>query len=331
MLSTTSVNVAIQSLSTQIDARPTDEYCAEQDGVTYCLLEYELYDNNIREECEVNGGVYMEAFVSTLCELSVEEQLKYAATFMPFCYAEVCSQEVVNRKVEDQINFEVLRRFSDVETCSFQYIRVTGFESIYNGKDLCYEQSTAVSASEGVAAEIASLQNQISLIPLPEICEQDTSGVKECTLEYQELSTNLQEECEMAGGVYKEAFFKTTCADPESGMTTGAYVALNEPQCFGSSCDNTEATSLVVSEFLSKIPEQFLEQDIGVCTLSYLRVVEFESIYRMIDPEPIINPNGTDIIDVVTTPPRSEAPYQSWWYCWTYFVIPVMLLWLDFR
>ena len=80
-------------LSSTIDALSFSDYCSSPEpGQRQCVVEYEKYSQNIRQECERAGGHYIESFYKTECD-SAGSKIVFAATDEPYCVGSSCDSD----------------------------------------------------------------------------------------------------------------------------------------------------------------------------------------------------------------------------------------------
>jgi hypothetical protein len=130
---------------------------------------------------------------------------------------------------------------------------------------------------ESIVNETEFLLFQVDSLPIKEYCSSPQPGVRQCVVEYEKLSHNIREECERAGGYYVEAFYKSECETERSRLV---FAATYEPSCIGTPCTTGEATTLMKNQVEQGIRERFESGGYYTCKMTYIRVVQFESIYR---------------------------------------------------
>ena len=63
-------------------------------------------------------------------------------------------------------------------------------------------------------------------------------------IDYEKFDHDIQKQCELAGGQYVKAWYKSDCEADNSKLV---FVAMDEPYCIDPSCDKDERTPLADS------------------------------------------------------------------------------------
>ena len=133
-------------------------------------------------------------------------------------------------------------------------------------------------------------------------------GERQCLVDFQKVQHNIREECERTNGRYIQSFYKTECEAENSRLV---FAATDEPFCIGSSCSANEATTLVRNAVEDSVYARLATGGYYNCTITYLRVVEFDSIFKQNAINPISNPGDNNDPTNQPTVKRTETPTSS--------------------
>jgi hypothetical protein len=122
-------------------------------------------------------------------------------------------------------------------------------------------------------------------------------------LEYENFGHDVQEQCELAGGQYIKSWYKSDC---ESEKSKVVFVATDEPYCIDPSCGKDERTTLVESIVDERIRDRLESAGYHNCSFSYMRVVEFESLYRSVYVSNVFDHSSSPPAEQTTQSPTTD-------------------------
>ena len=176
----------------------------------------------------------------------------------------------------------------------------------------CAVATDVVNNELTLSNEMESLSVLVDGLEFSDYCTSVSDDYHECILEYGEIEAqnifqhNIEQECELVDGLYFEAFYTTQCTHQNASVLT--YAVFDEPHCIGTPCDGDEGVTLVENQIDESLHSRF-EMAGYNCTLSYVRAVRFENVWR----RKTDSPASPSILTVApaTAPTLAPVPNDS--------------------
>lgn len=199
--------------------------------------------------------------------------------------------------------------FADqVTSMSLRILRLTHLRLFYFTQVIgeCDDGTTTLLSTYELMIEEHALEANISNAPQKDYCKAMPPQGRQCKLDYDNFSNNLQQRCEEAGGQHTLSYYMVTC----DGASYSLQLAVNaEPGCVATVCRADDTKTLLKLHATARVIARLEGGGNFKCTLSHFRNRQPTALFDKRIAIQTNPPTTPTYAPVQTKKPSTYAPY----------------------
>jgi hypothetical protein len=265
------IRSALESINTEMNKLPEDTYCTETGAIKVCNYDYTVIDHTLKDDCEVEGGTYVEHTMQSSCisaTTGVETITKHFDR--PYCVADRCANIEMTDYFYDY--YKGLPIDTDIRCPTYTLLEMlVGGRSAVQATPVtfgCQDETNVMSSTIAILNARSMIKSDYKAFAEQDIrnfCPSKKPGFLDCDFDFSSSTLNirndLENECPTGGGQYLTSAFTVVCYDPtDLGKEVEVtFKNTNVPSCMGYCCSPGESKTLL-EEDLTWFTDYYTEE-----------------------------------------------------------------------